>query len=299
MQPARRPLAGLLVAQFLGAFNDYAWKIAVTLLLQRELGDDAPEVQAQRVAGLVTVVFLLPLALGTLPAIPLVDRFSKRSVVVATKVLELVLMLAATASLRAEPGGGVVALAIVGAMGLQSALFSPAKYGLLPQLSPHERLSRANGALEFATFVAIVAGTACGPVLLYAAGASTWLVGAALSMLALVGLLGALAVPGVPASSEGASAATVVRTAFAALRADRVLRLAVLGNALFMGVASLLMQNLQVYAKVDLALEERRVGLPLATLSIGIGLGSLLAGRMSGRKVELGLLPLGALLLAL
>jgi len=299
MQPARRPLAGLLVAQFLGAFNDYAWKIAVTLLLQRELGDAAPEAQAQRVAGLVTVVFLLPLALGTLPAIPLVDRFSKRSVVVATKVLELVLMLAATASLRADPGGGVVALAIVGAMGLQSALFSPAKYGLLPQLVPHERLSRANGALEFATFVAIVAGTACGPVLLHAAGASTWLVGAALSMLALVGLLGALAVPSVPASSEGASAATVVRTAFAALRADRVLRLAVLGNALFMGVASLLMQNLQVYAKVDLALEERRVGLPLATLSIGIGLGSLLAGRMSGRKVELGLLPLGALLLAL
>ncbi|MBM3988562.1 MAG: MFS transporter [Planctomycetes bacterium] len=299
MQPARRPLAGLLVAQFLGAFNDYAWKIAVTLLLQRELGDAAPEAQAQRVAGLVTVVFLLPLALGTLPAIPLVDRFSKRSVVVATKALELVLMLAATASLRAEPGGGVFALVIVGAMGLQSALFSPAKYGLLPQLVPHERLSRANGALEFATFVAIVAGTACGPVLLHAAGASTWLVGAALSMLALVGLLGALAVPSVPASSEGASAATVVRTAFTALRADRVLRLAVLGNALFMGVASLLMQNLQVYAKVDLKLEERRVGLPLATLSIGIGLGSLLAGRMSGRKVELGLLPLGALLLAL
>lgn len=299
MTPARRPLAGLLVAQFLGAFNDYAWKIAVTLLLQRELGEGAPDAQAQRIAGLVTVVFLLPLALGTLPAIPLVDRFSKRSVLVATKALEFALMLAATWSLSVEPAGGSIALAIVGAMGLQSALFSPAKYGILPQLVPHERLSRANGALEFATFVAIVAGTACGPVLLHSAGDATWLVGATLSVLGLVGLLAALSVPRVPASSEGASAGAIVRTAFAALRSDRVLRLAVLGNALFMGVASLLMQNLQVYAKVDLALEERRVGLPLATLSVGIGLGSLLAGRMSGRKVELGLLPLGALLLAL
>ncbi|MBM3990755.1 MAG: MFS transporter [Planctomycetes bacterium] len=299
MQPARRPLGGLLVAQFLGAFNDYAWKIVVTLLLQRELGEAAPEAQAQRTAALVTVVFLLPLALGTLPAIGLVDRFSKRSVLVATKALELLLMLAATASLHAEPRGGAAALAIVGAMGLQSALFTPAKYGILPQLVPHERLSRANGSIEFATFVAIVAGTACGPLLLHAAGASPWLVAAALACLALVGLLGALAVPTVPASSDGAGARQIARTAFAALRADRVLRLAVLGNALFMGVASLLMQNLQVYAKVDLALEERRVGLPLATLSIGIGLGSLLAGRISGRKVELGLLPLGALLLAL
>ena len=299
MQPARRPLAGLLTAQFLGAFNDYAWKIAVTLLLQRDLGGATPDAHAQRTAGLVTVVFLLPLVLGTLPAIPLVDRFSKRRVLVATKALELVLMLAATVSLHADPSGGAAALAIVGAMGLQSALFSPAKYGILPQLVSHERLSRANGAIEFATFVAIVAGTACGPVLLHAAGDSTWLVGALLSALALVGLLGSLAIPAVSASSDGASTRSIVRTALVALRTDRVLRLAVLGNALFMGVASLLMQNLQVYAKVDLALEERRVGLPLATLSIGIGIGSLLAGRMSGRKVEVGLLPLGALLLAL
>jgi acyl-[acyl-carrier-protein]-phospholipid O-acyltransferase/long-chain-fatty-acid--[acyl-carrier-protein] ligase len=299
MSSHRRPLAGLLVAQFLGAFNDYAWKIVVTLLLQRELRGESAVADAQRVAGLVTVAFLLPLTLGALPAIPLVDRFSKRSVLVATKALELLLMLAATASLVSEPAGGTTALVIVGAMGLQSALFSPAKYGILPQLVPHERLSRANGAIELATFVAIVAGMACGPVLLHAAGDSTWWVGALLSGLALVGLLGALAVPSVAAANSGGSALSIARTALGSIRADRVLRLAVLGNALFMGVASLLMQNLQVYAKVDLGLAEHRIGLPLATLSIGIGVGSLLAGRISGRKVELGLLPLGALLLAL
>ena len=80
-----RPLAALGVAQFLGAFVDYAWKLAITVLLQR--GADAAG--AQEVAELVTVAFVLPLAAGALPAMGIADRFSNRSLLVATKALEV------------------------------------------------------------------------------------------------------------------------------------------------------------------------------------------------------------------
>ncbi len=299
MQIHRRPLAGLLVAQFLGAFNDYAWKMIATLLLQRGLAGEAGEARAQQIAMHVTVAFLLPLTLGALPAIPLVDRFGKRAVIIGAKAAELALMLAATFVLATRPDDRTALLAVVGALGVQAALFSPAKYALLPQLVPHERLSRANGAVEFATFVAIVAGTACGPYLLGQVGAELWLAGALLCVLAVVGLIAAVSIPRGETLTRGAGVAAIVRSAAHAIRTDRVLRLAIAGNALFMGVASLLMQNLQVYGKIRLALPERWVGAPLAVLSLGIGLGALLAGRLSAKKVEVGLLPLGAALLAL
>ena len=179
MQSQRSPLSGLVVAQFLGSFNDYAWKIVVTLLAQRGLEGAGAAEAAQKLAGTVGIAFLLPLALGALPAIPLADRFAKHKVIVATKALEFVLMLAAVAALVIDPTGGLPALVVVGAMGVQSALFSPAKYGILPQIVPHERLSRANGLIEFATFVAIVGGTATGPLLLSMSGATPWIAAAA------------------------------------------------------------------------------------------------------------------------
>lgn len=298
MQSQRSPLSGLVVAQFLGSFNDYAWKIVVTLLAQRGLEGAGAAEAAQKIAGTVGIAFLLPLALGALPSIPLADRFAKHKVIVATKALEFVLMLAAVAALVIDPTGGLPALVVVGAMGVQSALFSPAKYGILPQIVPHERLSRANGLIEFATFVAIVGGTATGPLLLSMSGATPWIAAAVLAGLALVGFFASLSVPRVEPASSGGSVGEIVSSAASAIRSDRVLRLAILGNGLFMGVASLLLQNLQVYAKIDLALAEEWVGIPLAALSIGIGGGALLAGRMSGRNVELGLLPLGSILLA-
>ena len=295
----RSPLAGLLVAQFTGSFNDYAWKLIVTLLMQRALSGTDAATQAQGIATLVSVAFLVPLALGALPAMPLADRVSKRSILVATKAIEVALMIAGAVLLAAHPGGGTGALIVLGLMGAQSAFFSPAKYGILPEILPHAELSRANGWIEFATLTAIVSGTAGGGAALELAGERTWLAPAALALFGCVGLAGALQIPRVAAARAGGGLVTVAKSAFAAIKADRVLSLSILGNALFWGVASLLGQNLLVYGKIDLALREKLVGVPLAVMSIGVGLGCVLAGRLSAKKVEFGLLPLGAALLAL
>ena len=165
-----KTLRGLLIAQFCGAFNDNAWKLMVALLTIRTIRADVSpsdfEAAAQAHTTLVFVIFTLPLMLVSLVAGTLADRFSKRTIIIAMKAAEVLLMAVATTVLFLNPAGGVLALVVLGCMGAHSALFSPAKYGILPEILSHERLAAGNGLLEMSTFVAIIAGTYAGGVLL-------------------------------------------------------------------------------------------------------------------------------------
>ncbi|MYG41236.1 MAG: hypothetical protein F4201_10570, partial [Nitrospira sp. SB0677_bin_15] len=157
------PLRGLLIAQFFGAFNDNAWKLMVALLAIKQLASQVgagPEFEAasQAQTTLTFVVFTLPLMLVSIFAGVFSDRFSKRSVIVVMKVVEVVLMALGTLALYHNPSGGILPLIVLGGMAVQSALFSPAKYGILPELLPHERLAVGNGQLELWTFLAIIGG---------------------------------------------------------------------------------------------------------------------------------------------
>ncbi|HEU4402404.1 MAG TPA: acyl-[ACP]--phospholipid O-acyltransferase [Candidatus Polarisedimenticolia bacterium] len=297
----RHPLRGLLLAQFFGAFNDNAWKWIVALLAIGAARDGAGghfEALAQARATLVFVVFTLPLALFSLPAGALVDRRSKRSIIVAMKGVEVLLMAAGTVALLVDPSGYLLPLAVLGLMGAQSALFSPAKYGILPEILPHARLSSGNALLESCTFLAVIAGSAAGGQLLHVTGERAWIGGLLLTLFALVGFAAALSVPEVRPSSAEGGVLTTVRGAWAAMRADRVLWLAVLGSAFFWAVASLLGQDVLVYIKTVLRVSDALSGVPLAVFGVGVGAGSLLAARLSASKVEYGLIPLGAVGLA-
>ena len=167
-QSHSHPLRGLLTAQFFGAFNDNAWKLIVALLAIREVaaavGPTGPafEAASQTQATIAFVVFNLPLMLFSLVAGVLSDRLSKRTVIIVMKVVEVTLMGAGTIALLKDPSGGWLALIILGAMGVHSAFFSPAKYGILPELLPYEQLSLGNGLLKMWTFFAIIGGTTAG-----------------------------------------------------------------------------------------------------------------------------------------
>lgn len=296
-----RPLRGLLTAQFFGAFNDNAWKLFITLLgiraLAAELGEGgaALEAAAQGHTTVAFVIFTLPLVLVSLPAGALADRVSKRSIVVALKGVEILLMALGTVALYLDPAGGALLLVILGLMGAQSALFSPAKYGILPELLPHDRLSAGNALLETWTFIAIIIGTAAGAAFLDITGERPWPAGAFLTLLAVFGFLAARRIPAVaPARAEGGVAATL-RTAWAAIRGERVLGLTVAGSALFWAVVSLLGQDVLVYGKASLGLSDTQAGVLLALYGLGVGGGSLMAARLSAAKVEYGLIPLGSI----
>ncbi|MDP6423958.1 MAG: MFS transporter, partial [Planctomycetota bacterium] len=223
-RPKPGSIRGLYIAQFFGAFNDNALKLMVALLLgnayAREVSGADAELARQSATTLAFVVFTLPLMLFSLPAGLFSDRFSKRSVIVSMKFVEVLLMAAATVVFYLDPQGGTLSLVLLGAMGLQSAIFSPAKYGILPELLPGERLSDGNGKLEFWTFLAIVGGTAAGGFLIGTTGASVWVAGATLTVLAVVGLFAARYLPQVPAARSDAGLVDTIGGAAKAMRSD-------------------------------------------------------------------------------
>lgn len=296
------PLVNLLRAQFFGAFNDNAWKMIVAFLAIKSAtaGIDPASSQFESVSQIQTtmtfVVFSAPLMLFSLPAGLLADRFSKTRAIVWLKAVELVLMLLATLSLVIPET--LPPLMILALMGVQSALFSPVKYGIIPELIDHQQLSKSNGRLEMWTFLAIILGTALGGMLLDLSGAQTWKAGAALAILAGAGFFASLKIPVVaPARTEGGFSDTI-KGAWQTIIGDRVIWLAVLGSCLFWAIVSLLGQDILVYAKTltqGMSHSDTMSGLPLAFYGVGVGLGSVLAGRISGRLVEYGLIPLGAI----
>jgi len=297
-RPARRsPMAGLLVAQFFGAFNDNAFKMIVALLgiaAVSAAGDAAGEAAAQEVTTLAFVVLTVPLMLGSVPAMIFGDRVSKRTLLVVTKASELLLMAAGTFALWLQPSGWLPLVVLAG-MGLQSAFFAPAKYGILPETLPHDRLAAANGKLEAASFMAIILGTVAGGWLLAESGDQTWIAGVVLTTCAIVGFVASLRVPHVPACGCAEPARDVITGAWKAVRGDRVLWLATLGSVVFWGVASLLGQDVLIYGKQVLGFSDQMAGVPYAMFAIGVGGGALLAGWLSKGKVETGLIPLGAI----
>lgn len=301
MDSASSPYAlrGLLVAQFFGAFNDNAWKLMVALLAIKQLAVSAGlsgtafEVAAQGQTTQAFVIFTLPLMLVSAIAGVFSDRLSKRTVIIVMKGVEILLMGAGTLALWINPAGGILPLIVLAGMGAQSALFSPSKYGILPELLPHHRLSWGNGQMELWTFVAIIAGTAVAGPLLDLAGSAPWLAGLVLCLCSGAGFAASLLIPPVPrARTTGGIRETWV-AALDALRTDRILALGVLGSIAFWTVASLVGQNVLIYAKAVLQLSDTLAGFPLAAFGVGVGVGAFLAGSISAKKVELGFIPLG------
>ena len=295
-------LRGLLSSQFLGAFNDNAWKMIVTLLALNALTasgieGEALERAAQERTTLAFVVFTLPLVLFSFPAAYLADRISKTHLAIAMKGLEFLLMVAATVALFAFPSGGWPCLVVLGFMGAQSALFSPAKYGLLPELVKAEELPKANGSLELSTFLAIVLGTGAGGLLLslfagFPAGAAL-----VLALLAILGFLAARKIPYL-SPAAGKDAQDSVKRGFRALKNDKLLLAATCASAAFWMLLSLLGQDVLVYSKSVLALDDASASVAPALFGLGVGLGAFFAGKACHGKIELALVPLGATSLA-
>jgi acyl-[acyl-carrier-protein]-phospholipid O-acyltransferase/long-chain-fatty-acid--[acyl-carrier-protein] ligase len=289
-----------LVAQFCGAFNDNAWKLMVALLAIRQATagmTPGPELEtaAQTQTSIAFMIFTLPLVLLSLVGGTLADRLSKRTVIISIKVVEVLLMLAGTVALWLTPSGGVLPLIVLFGMGVHSALFSPSKYGILPELIPHERLAAGNGLLEMWTFAAILLGTAAGGFLLQTAGDQTWLAPLVLTALSVLGLVTAFTIPQVPPARSTGGVPATVRCAWEAIRSERLLRMAIPMEIFFWTIASLFGQNVVVYAKAVLHLSDAASGLPLTVLSVGIAIGAMLVGRISRNRVEYGLIPLGAI----
>ncbi len=290
----RRGFWSLIATQFQGAFNENALKFLTIYLVLALVRDKA---QRDQLEFLVGVLFAAPFILFSLSGGYLADRFSKRSVTLWTKVFEIGVMLLAVLALAGP--NFPLALAAIFLVCTQGALFGPSKYGLLPELLPAEKLSWGNGVLELGTFLGIIAGSVCGALLADAFKGHQIYSGALLFAFTAVGLLCSLGISRVPAADPAKrfhlASLIDVWSPMKLIRSDRVLWLAVLGNTYFFFVAALLQFNIFLYGQDVLHLDSTHGGLLQAAVAIGIGVGSLAAGFLSGGKIEYGLIPLGAL----
>jgi acyl-[acyl-carrier-protein]-phospholipid O-acyltransferase/long-chain-fatty-acid--[acyl-carrier-protein] ligase len=289
----RQGFQSFLWTQFLGAFNDNLFKIVVSMLAVHLVAAE----RAGRELSIVSAIFILPFLIFSGYAGQLADVYSKRTVLVVSKSLEIV---AASIGLVAFLFGHLqltyVSLFLIA---LQATFFSPAKYGILPEILPDRDLSRANGLLEMSTFVAIVLGTAVGGYLLDVSGNHVWIIGLVVVAVAIAGTATSFGIPPVEAAAPGQRIDRnpwgEIWIGVRALRRDRVLWLTVIGISYFWFLGSLLQMVVVLFGKTTMGLSDTWVGVLTAFAAIGIGAGSMAAGRLSGDKVELGLAPIGAI----
>lgn len=289
----------LIAVQFQGAFSDNALKWLVSFLVL-----DAAISKEQRDLWFVLVVpllFAVPFLLFSIPGGYFADKYSKRTVTLWTKVFELGVMGLATLALadnRLEIAGVALFLACT-----QGAIFGPTKYGLLPELLPLSRLSWGNGIIELGTLLAAITAALAGGYLAQTFhGRQVWS-GVFFIALTVLGLLTSLGITKVPAADPGRRFDWNVPAEFfheiRHMRGDRTLWTAVVANTFFWFLGSLLLLNIVLYATEILRVDDRHSSYLLAALSLGIGIGSFLAGLASGKKIEPGMvLPgLGGILL--
>lgn len=298
-RPWRRSFWSLIVTQFQGAFSDNAYRMLVTFLVIGMTDSSLGALPRADRMALVGALFALPFILFSMAGGYLADRFSKRTVTIGTKLAEILIM--TLASLGLWLGHPVLLLGTVFLMGTQSAFFGPSKYGLLPELLPEPRLSWGNGILELGTFLAIIGGTIAGGWVFETFKARPAWGGVGLIGLACLGACTSLGIARVPAAAPTkrlnlnflGELASQIRH----IRRDRVLWLAVIGNTYFFFLGALVQQyNVLAYGKDLLGLSEGQITLYLmSAMAVGIGLGSVAAGYLSGRKIEYGLIPLGSI----
>ncbi len=283
----------LFVTQFQGAFSDNLFKWLVIFTVWTLYPSE--EVQNAMVA-LIGAIFAVPFILFSMAGGYLADRYSKRTVAIGTKVAEvgtMVLGLIGLALVHIP-----ILLTAVLLMSTQSAFFGPTKYGLLPEILPKERLSWGNGILSLGTFAAAILGLLIAGFLSSQFSGRPWWSGVVLVALALIGLATSLGISRVPPAAPGKRFRwNMIAEFWAQVRVigrQRVLFLAVLGSIYFWFLAGLLQLNIFFFGKLVYQFDDMASSYLQATLAVGIGLGSVAAGYLSGNKIEYGLVPLGA-----
>ena len=294
-RPSLRGFWSLFVTQFQGAFSDNALKTLV--VLTAIFGMNLSLSEKHDLSERITALFSMPFILFSMAGGFLADRFSKRTIMIGVKIFEVLVMLF---TLTAFAWNRMpLLLAAVFLMGVHSAFFGPSKYGSLPELLPEKKLSWGNGLLELGTFMAIILGIVAAAPLEEHFRGQQWRSGVILIVLALIGLATSLGITRVPAGDPAKKfrpnfLGEIFRQLKAA-RKDRPLALALLGNTYFNFLGALLLLNLFFYGADVLRASEAKIPWLNAALALGIGLGSVAAGYLSGGKIEYGLVPLGAL----
>ncbi|MDP6437195.1 MAG: MFS transporter [Gammaproteobacteria bacterium] len=283
-------------AQFLGAFNDNVFKNALLLLIAFHAADRF-SASSDTLINLSAGLFILPFFLFSATAGQLADKYEKSILIRLIKLFEIGVMILAAVALWLDSVVALIVLLFL--MGMQSTLFGPVKYGILPQLLDEDELLGGNGLVEMGTFLAILLGTACGGILIGIDDVGRLLVAAAVVLIACAGYFSARGIPKVKAVDPGMrinwNPVTETWRILGYARRSRVVFLCIIGISWFWFIGAVYLAQLPNFSRIYLGGNEEVVTLLLALFSIGVGTGSLLCERLSGHRIDIGLVPFGAI----
>ena len=286
--------------QFLGAMNDNVFKQALVILLAYQTASFTT-MSSDTLQNVAQALFVLPFFLFSASAGQLADKYEKSTLITVTVAIELGCMALGAAGLLTQNLALLLAALFLG--GVQSTLFGPVKYAILPQHLRETEIVGGNGLVEMGTSIAILAGMIYGGWMVTQAGWGAW--GVAVSVLAFsaAGIALSRLIPHSPAADPSLRinwnpfTETWRNLKFA--RGNRTVFLSILGISWFWFYGSMFVTQFPNLSKNVLQASEFMVTQLLVVFSIGIGVGSLLCERLSGHKVEIGLVPFGSIGLTL
>ena len=283
----------LNITQFLTALNDNIYKL---LLVYFFIELDGIE-YSHRILATTGAIFVLPFLLFSATSGTLADRFSKRNIIVMTKILELLSMMGGILAFHYESKFGSYFVLFM--MATQSALFAPSKYGIVPELVSNDRISKANGLMTSFTFLAIILGTFFASFLLDITGRHFIVAIMFCNLISVIGLCTSFCIEYTAPSGSSKKfnlffLAEIFRT-LQFVSKERSLIMAVLGSSFFLFLGSFVQLNMIPFAVQSLHLTDVQGGYLFLLTALGIGSGAVFAGKISGKLVELGLPPLAGL----
>ena len=281
--------------QFWGAMNDNVFKNAMVILITFKsytiLG-----LSVDQMVALCGGIFILPFFIASSISGQFSDKISKSKLVIFTKALEVVVMALGTVGFLTESIPLLFTSLFL--MGLQSTIFGPAKYSILPELIEENQLVRGNALVEMGTFLAILIGTLIGGILIGVENGSKWISFTVL-MVSVIGLLCSLRIPSLSAVEPNLKIdPNLFRSTWDVLKMGRSVHsvhISILGISWFWFFGATLLSIFPVYVKDILHSNETVVTLFLAIFSIGVAIGSIICEKCSHERVELGLVPFGSI----
>jgi 1-acyl-sn-glycerol-3-phosphate acyltransferase len=295
---AQRRFAPYFIVTLLGAFNDNVFRQAIIGLLGVMVVAGAMDGSTRGIyTQLAPAVFILPYFLFSATAGQIAEKLEKARLIRIVTLMEIAIMSVAALGFWLQDVR--ILLAALFATGLQSALFGPVKYSILPSVLRPEELTGGNGLVEMGTSISILLGMVFGGLIFAVAGENGALVaGASVVALAVAGNITARFVPPVPAAAPHLKVnwnpLTESLKVWLLTRKQLAVRNAVLGVSWFWFTGTVLTGNLPVYAETHLGGTATLYVFALAVFSVGVGVGSLLCEKLSSRTVEIGLVPMGA-----
>ena len=290
----QRRFAPFFATQLLGAFNDNVFRNATIVLITAQLGLSTD--QASLYTNLAPALFILPFFLFSALAGQFAEKYEKTRLIRWIKLFEIVAMTVAAWGFYAHHAS--LLLVVLFLMGLHSTMFGPIKYSILPQALHPEELVGGNGLVETGTALAILFGMILGGSLMLSPEHGPTLASIAVLAIAVTGYLASRAIPAAPATAPSLrinwNIASETWHILKLCTRQRAVFNSVLGISWFWFFGTALTAQLPVYAQTNLGGGSAVFLLTLGVFSIGTGIGSLLCEKLSGRTVEIGLVPLGA-----